>query len=203
MPDAATSAEMLPLDKRRVDDEATDIDVPEQLTAGGMEVTTWLCGSPPRSGQWQRYPGRFLFNVRRTYPEFVQDDTLHMFAGSCEFGVTTDLRAETGCDIPAPFDAIPRPDGSFAHVLADPPYADHWQGQWHGDLPKPKHILREAARLVRPGGLIGILHIIVVPAYQVYGVERVGIHPVLAGPNNAIRVFNVFRKPVHLEVAHG
>lgn len=98
--------------------------------------------------------------------------------------------------IVAPFDAIPRGVGTFASVLADPPYADHWQGQWHGngDLPKPKHILREAARLCEPGGLIGILHIIVIPAYRQFGVERIALHPVLAGPNNAIRVFNVFRK---------
>jgi hypothetical protein len=117
-----------------------------------------------------------------------------MFAGSCEFGVSTDFRAETGADIIAPFDAIPMPDGCFGAVLADPPYADHWQGQWHGNLPKPKHILREATRLVRPGGFIGILHIIVIPAYTEFGVQRVGLHPVLAGPNNAVRVFNVFRK---------
>jgi hypothetical protein len=117
-----------------------------------------------------------------------------MFSGSsAHTAVTTDIRPETGADIVAPFDAIPCPDASFSGVLADPPYADHWQGEWHGDLPKPKHILREAARLTRPGGLIGILHIIVIPAYKEIGVERIALHPVLAGPNNAIRVFNVFR----------
>lgn len=118
-----------------------------------------------------------------------------MFAGSVSGAyTTTDARPETGADIIAPFDAIPLPDCTFAGVLADPPYADHWQGQWHGDLPKPKHILREAARLTRPGGLIGILHIIVIPAYKELEVTRIALHPVLAGPNNAIRVLNVFRK---------
>lgn len=159
-----------------------------------ISTSPWLCGPPPSNGQYQRYPGRFEFNLRRMYPEFISTNTLHMFSGSCEFGVTTDFRPETGAQIVAPFDAIPRPDASFANVLADPPYADHWQGQWHGDLPKPKHILREAARLVKIGGLIGILHIIVIPAYKVYRVERIGIHPIFSGPNNAMRVFNVFRK---------
>jgi hypothetical protein len=124
----------------------------------------------------------------------MADDALQMFSGSSDWGVTTDMRAETGADIVAPFDAIPCPDGSFGAVLADPPYADHWQGQWHGDLPRPKHILREASRLVRPGGLIGILHIIVIPAYRELSVWRIGLHPVLAGPNNAIRVLNVFQR---------
>lgn len=154
----------------------------------------WLCGPPPRNGQFQRYPGRFEFNLRRSYPQLIAPDTLQMFAGGSGFGITTDFRPETGAQIVAPFDAIPMPDASFANVIADPPYADHWQGQWHGDLPKPKHILREAARLCKPGGLIGILHIIVIPAYKELGVERIGLHPIFAGPNNAMRVFNVFQK---------
>lgn len=159
-----------------------------------IDISVWKCGPPPANGQYQRYPGRFLFNLKKHYPELVSEYTLHMFAGSCEFGVTTDLRAETGADIVAPFDKIPKSDNSFLNVLADPPYADHWQGQWHGDLPKPKHILREAARLCTPGGIIGILHIIVIPAYKELGVERIALHPILSGPNNAMRVFNVFRK---------
>jgi hypothetical protein len=159
-----------------------------------MNCTTWLCGSPPANGQHQRYPGRFMYNVKKNYPQFVEGSSLHMFSGSSQYGTTTDMRPETGADIVCPFDKIPKPDRSFSAVIADPPYADHWQGQWHGQLPKPKSILREASRLVKPGGLIGILHIIVVPAYKEFGVERVAIHPVLCGPNNAVRVFNVFRK---------
>ena len=159
-----------------------------------IDVSTWLCGPPSRHGQYQRYPGRFIYNMRKHYPELLEPTVLHMFSGGSDLGVTTDLRPETGADIIAPFDAIPRPDGSFTGVLADPPYADHWQNQWHGDLPKPKHILRESARLVAPGGLIAILHIIVIPAYKAFGVRRVALHPILCGPNNAMRVLNVFRR---------
>lgn len=155
-----------------------------------ISTQTWLCGPPPATRQYQR----FEFNLKKVYPEFVHPRTLHMFAGSSTFGVTTDFREETGADIVAPFDSIPEKDESFENVLADPPYADHWQNQWHGNLPKPAHILREASRLVKTGGLIGILHIIIIPAYKKYNVERIGIHPILSGPNNAMRCFNVFRK---------
>jgi len=123
----------------------------------------------------------------------MAEDALHMFSGQSGWGVTTDIRAETGADIVAPFDGIPRAGGSFSAVLADPPYNQWFAAEWQADFPKPKHVLREAVRLVRPGGLIGILHIIVIPAYKEMGVVRVGLHPVLAGPNNAVRVFNVFR----------
>lgn len=159
-----------------------------------INTTAWLCGPPPRSGQHQRYPGRFLVNLRRSYPAFFDAETLHMFSGSCDWGVSTDIRAETGAKIVAPYDALPCVDRSFSNVLADPPYADHWAGQWHADLPKPGRILKEAARLTRPAGLIGILHIIVIPAYATASVERIAVHPILCGPNQAMRCFNVFRK---------
>lgn len=158
-----------------------------------MDTTTWLCGPPPAKGQYQRYPSRFMYNLKKYYPEFINDNTLHMFSGSSDFGITTDFRPETGASIIADYRNIPVGNNVFSNVLADPPYADHWQGQWHGDLPKPKHILREASRIVKLGGLIGILHIIIIPAYKELGVERIGLHPILTGPNNAIRVFNVFR----------
>lgn len=158
-----------------------------------LDTTTWLCGPPARTGQFQQYPSRFLFNLKRTYPQLTEADVLHMFSGASDVGITTDFREETGAHIVAPFNAIPRPDGYFPGVIADPPYADHWQGQWHGELPKPKHILKEAARLTMPGGLIAILHIIIIPAYREIGVKRIALHPVLTGPNNAIRVLNVFQ----------
>lgn len=159
-----------------------------------LDTTTWKCGPPSRSGQRQQYPSRFIHNLKRAYPELVGDSTLHMFSGSTEFGITTDFREDSQATIVSKFDAIPLDDESVDHVLADPPYADHYQNEWGGNLPKPKHILKEAVRLVKPGGLIGILHIIIIPAYKEFGVKRVALHPILAGPNNAIRVFNVFRK---------
>ena len=56
--------------------------------------------------------------------------------------------------------------------------ADYFQGEWGGDLPKPKHILREAVRLVKQDGLILILHIIIIPAYSEYCVKREALHPI-------------------------
>jgi hypothetical protein len=159
-----------------------------------MNIETWRTGNPPSQGQRQRYPARFEYNLRQYYPGFFSNNTLHMFSGSATWGITTDFREETGADIICPFDKIPIPKELYDNVLADPPYANHYQNEWHGSLPKPKHVLREAVRLTRCGGLIGILHIIVIPAYSEYGITRIGLHPILCGVNNAVRVFNVFRK---------
>jgi len=165
-------------------------------TSSGMDMTPWLCGSPPNTGQRQRWPGRFIYNLKKFYP-LEGKKILSMFCGESDIGVTTDFRSETGAEIVAPYDKIPLKNGTFDMVIADPPYTAGFGFEWSKDmkdLPKPKHVLKEAARLTRTGGLILILHILVIPAYKEFNVQRVALHPVLCGPNNVIRVLNVFGK---------
>lgn len=161
-----------------------------------INTITWLCGPPPSRGQFQRFPSRFLYNVRKTYP-FEGKKVLQMFSGSSNIGITTDIRKESNADIVAHYDQLPIKDNIFDMVLADPPYTVGFSQEWIStlkDVPKPKRILKEATRVTKPGGLILILHVIVIPAYKEIGVERIALHPILCGPNNAIRVLNVFRK---------
>ena len=165
----------------------------KQTTKNGIDVTTWLCGNPPSKGQKQRYPSRFLYMLKKFYP-LENKKILSMFSGSSEIGDTTDIRKETGAKIVAPYDKLPIKDKTYDMIIADPPYNSLYADEWKSDLPKPKRILGEASRIVKNGGLIIILHIIVVPCYKEFGVERVAIHPVLCGSNNAIRVVSIFRK---------
>ena len=122
---------------------------------------------------------------------------LHMFSGSIGWGDTTDIREETGAKIVAPYDKLPIMDDTYDLVIADPAYNKGFSSQWttHSkELPKPKRILIEASRVVKKGGLIAILHIITIPQYQEANVKCIGRHGILCGPNNAIRLLNVFRK---------
>ena len=85
----------------------------------------------------------------------------------------------------------------YTRVIADPPYTTGFSQAWttqQKHVPKPKDVLRVSARICQKGGLIFILHILVIPAYKELGVSRVALHPVLCGPNNSIRVLNVFQK---------
>lgn len=182
-----------------------------------IETTMWRCGPPPATGQYQRYPSRFFHNFARAYPEYIKKaykpkgkpvevtivdgiEILHMFSGSIGWGTTTDIRPETGADVVSPYDKLPFEDETFDLVIADPPYADFFSKQWSQDPkdhPTPKRILLEAARVTKPDGMIGILHIILIPAYREANVRRIGLHGVLAGPQNHVRLLNCFRKQRH------
>lgn len=161
-----------------------------------IDTTTWLCGPPPAKGQYQRYPSRFWYNFKRRY-SIKDKSVLHMFSGSMDWGDTTDIRPETGAKFICPYDKLSIEDNIYDMIIADPPYNCGFSKEWithPKDLPRPKRVLLEASRVCKPGGLIFILHIIVIPAYKIAGVDRVALHPILCGPNNAIRVLNVFRK---------
>lgn len=164
-----------------------------------MDTTTWLCGPPPSTGQRQRFPGRFLHNLYKNYD--LSGRGLWLFSGSIEgreYDDTLDMRPETGAKFQIPFTDMPRMfHGNYDFVVADPPYTVGFTQDWTKEEDKvayPKKVLEYSALYSKVGGLIFILHILIIPAYKVFGVKRVALHPILCGPNNSIRVLNVFRK---------
>jgi len=177
--------------RKKIEEKFEEPNLPKKKSQ--MDTSVWLCGPPPACGQKQRYPSRFLFNLKKFYP-FENKKVLTMFSGSSEIGDTTDIRPETGAKFVGPYDKLPIEDETYDMVVADPPYNALYASEWSANLPKPKRILKEAARVTNVGGYILILHIIIVPAYKELNVKRVALHPILTGPNNAIRVLNVFKK---------
>jgi hypothetical protein len=76
-------------------------------------------------------------------------------------GIRVDVRPEARPDILADGRDLPFATGSVEAVLLDPPYTEHYAKDLYGvDYPRPAHLLREAARVVKPCGRIGFVHYI-------------------------------------------
>jgi ubiquinone/menaquinone biosynthesis C-methylase UbiE len=90
-------------------------------------------------------------------------------------------------------------------VLIDPPYSVEYAESLYGtDYPRPSHLLKEAARVVVPGGRVGILHFLVPFAPKGSGLEFVAVRGVTTGLGYRIRAWTLFARQQanlpHLEV---
>jgi hypothetical protein len=83
--------------------------------------------------------------------------------------------------------------------MADPPYADTYAENLYGvgaHYPRPGEIVREATRLLQPGGMFGLLHFIVPMVRRPLSIVRV--YGVTTGSGYAIRAWTLMRKASQL-----
>jgi len=124
---------------------------------------------------------------------------LHLCSGSMLTGLRVDVRAEMHPDVVADCRATPFPDESFDWILADPPYAEDYARNLYDTAaayPRPGEIVREATRLLRPGGLFGLLHFMVPMIRKPLRLVRV--YGVTTGSGYAIRAWSLMEKPAQM-----
>lgn len=147
---------------------------------------------------WGAFPQRFVgWAIKRLGAPAAK--VLHVCSGMLDAdvgGVRVDLRAAARPDVRADGTCLPFADNTFRAVLLDPPYSIEYARDLYGvDYDKhcrPSQLLAEAARVVKPGGLIGFLHFLVpMPPPATRFVE---VHGVTQGCGYRIRAFTVFEK---------
>jgi len=123
------------------------------------------------------------------------DQVLHLCSGSVLTGIRVDIRPEKNPDIIADCRNVPLPDESFDWILADPPYSEEYAKNLYGTedfYPTPLEIVKESMRLLKPNGLLGLLH------FQVPTIRKpakiVNVYGVTTGSGYAILAWTLIRK---------
>jgi len=145
-----------------------------------------------------RYPHGFLNHVLRHQwlgAQTRREDILHVCSGTLSESEqwTVDLRAEARPKVRASGTALPFADGVFPAIMIDPPYSDQYARDLYGvENPRPSWLLKEAARVVRPGGRIGFLHVAV--PFPPPNCVLVNCYGVTTGVGYRIRAFTLFER---------
>lgn len=144
-----------------------------------------------------RYPKGFLAHVLKLQllGHVKREEILHVCSGTLgpTERWTVDLRKEARPRVLASGTALPFVDNSFPAVMMDPPYSDEYaRNLYKVENPRPSWLLREAARVVQPGGYIGILHVAI--PFSPPACELVNVYGISTGVGFRIRAFTVYRK---------
>ena len=141
-----------------------------------------------------QYPRNFLRCVLPLLRS-TASQVLHLCSGALRpgNGIRVDLRQDARPDVRADARCLPIRDACISAILIDPPYTRTYARRLYGvDYPAPAHLLREAARVLRPGGRVAILHYLA-PHPQA-GLRLLHIYGVTQGPGYAMRSLTLYEK---------
>jgi hypothetical protein len=141
------------------------------------------------------YPIRFLDNAYEWLGATNPDLVLHLCSGSMLRGVRVDIRPEMEPDFVCDARQTPFDDESWDWIMIDPPYSEEYARNLYGtekNYPKPGQLMREASRLLKPGGMVGFLH------FQVPMIRKplklIEVRGITTGLGYAIRAFSIATK---------
>jgi SAM-dependent methyltransferase len=139
-----------------------------------------------------QYP-RALIPALLPWLRCARHEVLHVCSGALPpgEGIRVDIRPDARPDVIADGRALPFATGSIAGVMIDPPYTEHYAAELYGiEYPRPAHLLREAARVVRPGGRIVFVHYITPkPSEGTRFVKAFGLSTGFDMPMRALSIF--------------
>ena len=157
--------------------------------------THWACGRP--MAQYKgAYPVGFLQRLDKRIG-LKDKKVLTLFCGSSDYGDTVDIKPEVKSTYVADVrKELPIDNDSYDVVIADPHYDSqnitYSDKLYKEQVVKPYSFVKESVRVCKPNGFICILHQLVYKTLP--NTKRYAVIPITTGPNQRIRVLNIFKK---------
>lgn len=160
----------------------------------------WMIGNcyKRKHGFHGEYPPSYLGRILSLFPDVGMRETLHLFAGTVakEYpeALTYDISPEfepTWCADVMDIGKYKQQIGQVALVIADPPYTTADAKRYLAPPMNKRLVLREVRKVVRPGGFLVWLDLII-PIYRKQDWQLVGTIALLLGTNRRVRVISIF-----------
>lgn len=146
----------------------------------------------PATGVFGMYPAALIPKIL-PWLRCARGEVLHVCSGGLPRGegIRVDIRPEARPDIVADGRALPFADGAIKGAMLDPPYTEHYARELYGvEYPLPSHLLREACRVVRPGGRFALVHYLVAnPPDSAFHVKTFGLSMGFGYPMRAVTIY--------------
>ena len=112
-----------------------------------------------------KYRGSFpLHFEKRLFAMYKPSSILQPFGGMAEYGSRCDLNKDVSPDILADAHNLPFRSDTFDFVLCDPPYSTDLSGKLYKTGPiKDSAYTKEAVRVCKEGGYVGLYHWVMQP----------------------------------------
>ena len=107
-----------------------------------------------------KYEGAYPLGFEKYIPKMLQTNNfIHLFSGMAKTGHRVDIKSELNPDTIADCRNLPFPDNHFDGAMADPMYETKFaKNLYNMPMPKWNEWTKELVRVVKYGGLIGIMH---------------------------------------------
>lgn len=164
----------------------------------------WACGRPMAKYKGA-YPNGFLTRLDLLLEITEKDKVLHLFSGSIqgrEGEDTMDIQdTHSPTFVADARERFPMEDNTYDVVISDPPYdmktnegvkIDYSDKLWKTEFIKPYAWVKEAVRVLKPGGYLAILHHLVYKTPD--ECRRAMTVSITCGPNTRVRVLSIFQK---------
>src|SRR5690349_13408631 len=112
------------------------------------------------------YPGCYPLHFEKHLSRLLETDNyVHFFGGKAKTGFRIDINEKLHADYYHNVESLPKiDDNTFEGGMADPPYDERFAKELYNcEYPKWSLWTHELVRIVKPGGLIGIMNNYPVP----------------------------------------